>query len=69
MIDDKTIARINDAVNIVDVISDFQQVRKSGVNYQSLCPFHADRHMGSFTISPKKNMCYCFTCEKGGDAV
>lgn len=70
MIDDRTIARINDAVNIVDVISDFEpDISKAGVNYQCLCPFHNDRHKGSFTISPKKNMCYCFSCEKGGDAV
>ena len=70
MIDEKTIQRINDAVNIVDVIKDFEpNVRKVGTGYQCLCPFHPDKNMGSFTISPKKNMCYCFSCEKGGDAV
>ena len=70
MIDEKTIQRINDAVNIVDVIKDFEpNVRKVGKGYQCLCPFHPDKNMGSFTISPKKNMCYCFSCEKGGDAV
>lgn len=70
MIDDKTIQRINDAVNIVDVIKDFEpNVRKVGTGYQCLCPFHPDKNMGSFTISPRKNMCYCFSCEKGGDAV
>ena len=70
MIDDNTIRRIEDAVNIVDVIRDFEpNIRKAGKDYQCLCPFHADKHMGSFTISPKKNMCYCFSCQKGGDAV
>jgi hypothetical protein len=70
MIDEKTIQRINDAVNIVDVIKDFEpNVRKVGTGYQCLCPFHPDKKVGSFTISPKKNMCYCFSCEKGGDAV
>lgn len=70
MIDEKTIQRINDAVNIVDVIRDFEpNVRKVGTGYQCLCPFHPDKNMGSFTITPKKNMCYCFSCEKGGDAV
>lgn len=70
MIDEKTIQRINDAVNIVDVIKDFEpNVRKVGKGYQCLCPFHPDKNVGSFTISPKKNMCYCFSCEKGGDAV
>ena len=70
MIDEKTIQRINDAVNIVDVIKDFEpNVRKVGTGYQCLCPFHPDKNVGSFTISPKKNMCYCFSCEHGGDAV
>jgi hypothetical protein len=70
MIDEKTIQRINDAVNIVDVIKDFEpNVRKVGKGYQCLCPFHPDKNVGSFTISPKKNMCYCFSCEHGGDAV
>lgn len=70
MIDEKTIQRINDAVNIVDVIKDFEpNVRKVGTGYQCLCPFHPDKNVGSFTISPRKNMCYCFSCEKGGDAV
>ncbi len=70
MIDDNTIRKINDAVDIVEVIRDFEpRLRKVGTNYQCLCPFHKDRHMGSFTISPKKNICYCFSCEKGGDAV
>ena len=70
MIDDNTIRRIEDAVNIVDVIRNFEpNIRKAGKNYQCLCPFHADKHLGSFTISPRKNMCYCFSCDKGGDAV
>lgn len=70
MIDDNTIRKINDSVNILDVFADFGiEVRKSGVNYQSLCPFHNDNNTGSFIISPHKNMCYCFSCGKGGDAV
>jgi len=70
MIDDLTIRKINDAVNILDVISDFEpNIRKKGVNYECLCPFHADRTLGSFSINPRKNICYCFSCEHGGDAV
>lgn len=57
------------AVNIVDVISDFRQVKKSGVNYLALCPWHADKNLGSFIISPKKNICKCFQCGHAGDAV
>lgn len=70
MIDQTTINKINDAVNIVDVIGDFDAtIRKKGINYQALCPFHEDKHLGNFIISPRKNMCYCFSCGKGGDAV
>ena len=69
-IDERTIGRIMSAVNIVDVIRDFEpNLRKSGTGYSCLCPFHDDRHVGSFSVSPSKNMCYCFSCEKGGDAV
>lgn len=69
MIDQQTINKINDATNIVDVIRDFQPLKKSGVNYLALCPFHPDKNLGSFVISPKKNMCNCFRCSKGGDAI
>ena len=70
MIDDLTIRKINDAVNILDVISDFEpNIRKKGMNYECLCPFHADKTLGSFSINPRKNICYCFSCEHGGDAV
>ena len=62
MIDDSTIQKIKDAASIVDVISDFYQLRKRGVEYECKCPFHADRHMGSFKISPKKNYAKCFSC-------
>lgn len=70
MIDQRTVEKINDAVNILDVIKDFEpRIRKAGQNYQCLCPFHPDKSMGSFSISPKRNICYCFSCGKGGDAV
>ena len=70
MIDEQTIERINNSVKILDVIGDFEpNIRKAGINYQCLCPFHQDRHLGSFVISPRKNMCYCFKCDEGGDAI
>jgi hypothetical protein len=62
MIDDLTIQKIKDAASIVDVIGDFYQLRKSGVEYECKCPFHEDRHMGSFKISPRKNYAKCFSC-------
>jgi DNA primase len=63
MIDDWTIRKIKDAANIMDVIDDFYhgQYRKSGTDYVMLCPFHPDRHMGNFKISPRRNRCTCFS--------
>ncbi len=68
MISRQTIDRIMDSVNIVDVVSEFVSLRKAGVNYKGLCPFHDDT-TPSFMVSPSKNICKCFACGKGGDAV
>ena len=65
MIDRATVDRILDAARIVDVVGDFVTLRKSGVNYKGLCPFHDDRNP-SFMVSPAKNICHCFVCGKGG---
>lgn len=68
-IDDLTIQRIKDAANIVDVVGDFVDLKKrgNGVRYLGLCPFHDDRHIGSFVVYPKKNVFKCFKCDaKGG---
>lgn len=68
MIDQPTIDRILDAANIVDVVSEFVTLRKRGVNYVGLCPFHDDKSP-SFYVSPAKNICKCFACGEGGTAV
>lgn len=68
MIDRATIDRIMDATNIVDVVSDFVTLKKRGINYIGLCPFHNDTHP-SFSVSPSRGICHCFTCGKGGNAV
>lgn len=68
MIDHLTIAKIQDAAQIVDVVSDFVTLRKRGVNYVGLCPFHDDR-TPSFYVSPAKNICKCFACGEGGSPV
>ena len=68
MIDQPTIDRILDAANIVDVVSEFVTLRKRGVNFVGLCPFHADK-TPSFYVSPSKNICKCFACGEGGTAV
>ncbi len=67
MIDSRTIDRIMDAANIVDVVSDFVSLRKSGMNYKGLCPFHDDR-TPSFSVSPSKGIYKCFSCGKAGNA-
>lgn len=68
MIDQPTIDRILDAANIVDVVSEFVTLRKRGINYVGLCPFHDDKSP-SFYVSPSKNICKCFACGEGGTAV
>ena len=52
-IDEATERRIKEAANIVDVVGDFVTLKKSGNEYTGLCPFHDDRHVGSFMVSPK----------------
>jgi DNA primase len=68
MIDKLTTDKIHDAAQIVDVVSDFITLKKRGVNYVGLCPFHEDR-TPSFYVSPSKNICKCFSCGEGGTAV
>ena len=68
MIDHITISRIQDAAQIVDIVSDFVTLRRRGVNWVGLCPFHDDR-TPSFYVSPSKNICKCFSCGEGGSPI
>ena len=68
MIDSATVERIKDAANIVEVVSEFVTLRRSGANYKGLCPFH-DEKTPSFYVSPARGMCHCFGCGKGGNPV
>lgn len=68
MIDQATIDKIMAATDIVDVVSDFVSLRRRGANYWGLCPFHDDRSP-SFSVSPSKGVCKCFSCGKGGSAI
>ncbi len=68
MIDRKTIDQVYQATDIVDVVSDFVSLRKSGVNYKGLCPFHEEK-TPSFVVTPSKGICHCFGCHKGGNAI
>ena len=61
---DELIAR-ND---IVDVVSSYVSLTKKGANYFGLCPFHNEK-TGSFSVSPDKQICYCFGCKKGGGVI
>ena len=68
MIDRLTIERIKETADIVDVVSEFVSLKRSGSNYLGLCPFHNDSNP-SFHVSPSRGTCHCFTCGEGGDAV
>lgn len=68
MIDQATIDKIMDAAQIVDVVSEFVTLRRRGVNYIGLCPFHNEK-TPSFSVSPSKGVCKCFSCGKGGNVV
>lgn len=68
MIDRQTIDKILDASDIVEVIQEFVPLKKRGVNYLGLCPFHNEK-TPSFTVSPSKEIFKCFGCGKVGNAV
>lgn len=68
MIDRLTVEKIKDAANIVDVVSEFVSLRRSGANYKGLCPFHNER-TPSFFVSPSRGICHCFSCGRGGTPI
>ncbi len=68
MINKETIDRIFETVRIEEVVGDFVQLKKRGVNYIGLCPFHNEK-TPSFNVSPTRNIYKCFGCGKGGNAV
>lgn len=67
MIDDSTKNKILDTAQIVDVVSEFVQLRRRGVNYVGLCPFHNER-TPSFNVNPARGIFKCFGCGKSGDS-
>ncbi len=68
MIDHSTVDRIMSTAQIVEVVGDFVALRKRGVNYTGLCPFHNEK-TPSFSVSPGKNIYKCFGCGKAGNPV
>ena len=68
-IDDSIIKKVLEAADIVDVIGEFVDLKKKGVRYVGLCPFHDDRHATNFVVYPKKQCYKCFACDAKGDVV
>lgn len=68
MIDQATVQRILNAADIVEVVSDYVHLTRRGANYVGLCPFHNER-TPSFSVSPGRGICKCFSCGKGGSPV
>ncbi len=68
MITKTSIENLKNSIDIVDIISNFIQVKKSGANFTACCPFHGEK-TASFVISPSKQIYHCFGCQVGGDAI
>ena len=65
---DEIIEEVRNQNDIVDVISEYVKLQKKGANYFGLCPFHNEKSP-SFSVSPGKQMYYCFGCGEGGNVI
>lgn len=68
MIAKECVERIKDSADIVSIVGEFTKLKRVGANYVGCCPFHSDRKP-SFSVSPSRNICKCFSCGKGGDPI
>lgn len=62
------IQQVRTAADIVDVVSGFVRLRKTGRNFTGLCPFHKEK-TPSFNVNPEREIFKCFGCGKGGDVI
>jgi len=68
MIDNRSVEQLKDNIDIVDIISNYIEIKKAGANFKANCPFHGEK-TPSFVISPVKQIYHCFGCKVGGDAI
>ena len=68
MIEPKSIERLKDQIDIVDIIGHYVELKRAGANYKCVCPFHDDRSP-SMSVSPGRQIYHCFACKAGGDAI
>ena len=68
MIDPKSIEKLKNQIDIVNIIEQYIPVKKMGSSYKCVCPFHDDKNP-SMSINQSKQMYHCFACKAGGDAV
>ncbi len=68
IIPQETLQEILDATDIVDLISGYFPLKRAGVNYLAICPFHGEK-TPSFNVNPQRQIFHCFGCQAGGDAI
>ena len=68
IINDEVIERIHEDANLVDIVSEYLPLKRTGVNFVGLCPFHNEK-TPSFTVSEVKQFYHCFGCGEGGDVI
>lgn len=68
VINDNVLDEIRDRADIVDLIGEYVDLKRSGSNYMGLCPFHSEK-TPSFSVSPSKGIFKCFGCGVGGDVI
>ncbi|MGH7720605.1 MAG: DNA primase [Gemmatimonadaceae bacterium] len=66
MIPDDVVDQVREAADIVQVIGEYVNLKRTGADYRGPCPFHQGTHR-NFSVSPRKEMYYCFVCHEGGD--